>query len=299
MSGFSRVCLIGFGEVGQILADDLAAAGVAHLTAFDILFSTKNSIPAKALEGRTVHAAPNAPEAARDCDLVISAVTAASELDAALSVVRGLSPGAFYLDLNSVSPRAKRQACAVIEAAGGRFVEAAVMSPIAPKRIASSMLLGGHHALEFHDRASFLGFKGEVFSDEIGPASATKMCRSVLIKGIEALLTESLLAARLYGVEEAVLRSLSDLLPLPHWEKLARYMISRSLEHGTRRGEEMREVAQTVRDAGVEPIMSRAAAERQYWAAAYRSALTEDHLGDLLDHILDDTEPRRVVGEGR
>jgi 3-hydroxyisobutyrate dehydrogenase-like beta-hydroxyacid dehydrogenase len=299
MSGFTRVCLIGFGEVGQLLADDLTAAGVAHLTAFDILFSTKNSNPAKALEGRSVHAAPNAPEAALGCDLIISAVTAASELDAALSVVRGLSPGAFYVDLNSVSPRAKRQACAVIQAAGGKFVEVAVMSPFAPKRIASPMLLGGHHAQEFRDRAQPLGFTGaEVFSDEIGPASATKMCRSVLIKGVEALLTESMLAARLYGVEETVLRSLTDLLPVPHWEKLARYMISRSLEHGTRRGEEMREVAQTVRDAGVEPVMSMAIAERQYWAAAYRSALSEEHLGEMLDHILDDTEPQRAVGKG-
>jgi 3-hydroxyisobutyrate dehydrogenase-like beta-hydroxyacid dehydrogenase len=298
MTGFSRVCLIGFGEVGQVLADDLARAGVAHLTAFDVLFPNKNSIPSTALDGRSVHASRNAPEAALGCDLIISAVTAASELDAALSVVRGVSPGAFYLDLNSVSPRAKRQACAVIEAAGGRFVEAAVMSPIAPKRIASPMLLGGHHAREFCERAAPLGFTGaEAFSDEIGPASATKMCRSVLIKGIEALLTESLLSARLYGVEETVLRSLSDLLPMPHWEKLARYMISRSLEHGSRRAEEMREVAQTVRDAGVEPVMSMATAERQYWAAAYRSALSEEHLGGLLDQILDDSEPQRAAGK--
>ena len=299
MSAFARVCLIGFGEVGQILADDLAAAGVAHIAAFDILFGTKNSIPSKALEGRSVRPARNPPEAVRDCDLVISAVTAASELDAALSIVRGLGPGAFYLDVNSVSPRSKRRACAVIQAAGGKFVEAAVMSPIAPNRIASPMLLGGHHAVEFVARAEPLGFAGaQVFSEEIGPASATKMCRSVMIKGIEALLTESLLAARLYGVEETVLRSLGDLLPLPHWEKLARYMIARSLEHGRRRAEEMREVAQTIRDAGVEPVMSTATAERQYWTAAYRSALTEEHLGELLDHILDETEPQRAGGKG-
>lgn len=297
MSTFARVCLIGFGEVGQILADDLVAAGVGHLTAFDILFSTKGSIPSKAIAERGgVHAAPNAPEAALGCDLILSAVTAASDLDAALSVVRGLSAGAIYVDLNSVSPRAKRQACAVIEAAGGRYVEAAVMSPFPPKRIGSPMLLGGPHAEEFRARSLRFGFKGEVFSDEIGPASATKMCRSVLIKGLEALLTESMLAARLYGVEETVLDSLSDLLPVGDWQKLARYMISRSLEHGTRRAEEMREVAQTVRDAGVEPLMSFATAKRQDWAANYKSALSEPGLGEMLDFILDGGEPHRAVG---
>lgn len=245
MSAFSRVCLIGFGEVGQILADDLITAGVPHLTAFDILFSTRGSIPSKAIAERSpVRAAPNAPEAVLGCDLVLSAVTAASDLDAALSVVRGLSAGAFFVDLNSVSPRAKRQACAVIEAAGAKYVEAAVMSPFPPKRIGSPMLLGGPYAEEFRERSLRLGFKGEVFADEIGPASATKMCRSVLIKGLEALLTESMLAARLYGVEDVVLASLSDLLPVGDWEKLARYMISRSLEHGSRRAEEMWEVRQ-------------------------------------------------------
>ncbi len=175
-------------------------------------------------------------------------------------------------------------------------MEAAVMSPFAPKRIGSPMLLGGPHAAEFHRRAQALGFKGEVFSDEVGPASATKMCRSVLIKGLEALLTESMLAARLYGVEATVLDSLSDLLPVGDWHKLARYMISRSLEHGTRRAEEMREVAHTVRDAGVEPLMSSATAKRQDWAAHYKSALSEPGLGELLDRILDGTEPHRAVG---
>ncbi len=103
MSTFSRVCLIGFGEVGQILVDDLAAAGVPHLTAFDILFPTSGSGPAKAIAERgNVRAAPNAPEAALGCDLILSAVTAASELDAALYVVRGLTAGAVYVDFNSV-----------------------------------------------------------------------------------------------------------------------------------------------------------------------------------------------------
>ncbi len=137
----------------------------------------------------------------------------------------------------------KKQAAAIIDGVGGRYVEAAVMTPFPPKRIASPMLLGGSHAEAFLARATPLGFKAKVFSSEVGQASATKMCRSVMIKGIEALLMESMLTARHYGVEKTVLESLSDLLPVGDWEKLARYMISRSLEHGVRRAEEMREVA--------------------------------------------------------
>jgi len=282
-----RICLIGFGEVGQILATDLA--GAAELSAYDILFDKPDSIPSRALATHKLRKSANAVDAAKDADVILSAVTAASDLDAAESVSAGLKQGAFYVDLNSASPGMKQKAAAIVERAGGRYVEAAVMSPFPPKRLATAMLLGGPHAQEFLPLAASLGFAGaKVFSDKVGPASATKMCRSVMIKGIEALLTESMLTARHYGVEETVLASLSDLLPVGDWEKLARYMISRSLEHGTRRAEEMREVANTVREAGIAPLMSAAAAERQDWAAAYKSALANDNLGAMLDAILHD-----------
>jgi 3-hydroxyisobutyrate dehydrogenase-like beta-hydroxyacid dehydrogenase len=181
-----------------------------------------------------------------------------------------------------------KRACAkLVEDAGGRYVEAAVMTPIAPKRIASAMLLGGPHGAAFLDGARGLGFTGAVaFSDVVGQASATKMCRSVIIKGMEALLTESMLAARAHGVEKTVLHSLSDLLPVGDWERLARYMISRSLEHGTRRAEEMREVAETVKETGLAPVMAAATAERQDWTAAHKAALAQSgDLGAMLDLI--------------
>jgi 3-hydroxyisobutyrate dehydrogenase-like beta-hydroxyacid dehydrogenase len=122
------------------------------------------------------------------------------------------------------------------------------------------------------------------------------MCRSVIIKGLESLLTESMISARHYGVEKEVLASLSDMLPVPDWPKLARYMISRSLEHGVRRAEEMREVAKTVQEAGLEPLMSAACAERQDWAALHKGALGEAELGAMLDHLLKDIEAEHKRG---
>jgi 3-hydroxyisobutyrate dehydrogenase-like beta-hydroxyacid dehydrogenase len=280
----SRVALIGFGEVGQILAEDLGDK--AEVAAWDILFPEPESIPSRALARHPqVRAARHAWNAVRDAELVISAVTAAQDLDAARAVGGGLATKAFFLDLNSCSPGQKRASAAAVEAAGGRYVEAAVMSPFAPKRIASPMLLGGPHADAFLAAADGLGFLGaRAYCAQVGRAAATKLCRSVMIKGIEALLTESMLAARHYGVEQEVLASLSDLLPLPDWPATARYMISRSLEHGVRRAEEMREAAHTVEEAGVEPLMSISIAERQAWAAAYRSALSDD-LAAMLDAI--------------
>jgi 3-hydroxyisobutyrate dehydrogenase-like beta-hydroxyacid dehydrogenase len=160
------------------------------------------------------------------------------------------------------------------------------MSPIHPKRAASPMLFGGPHAAEFLPIARQLGFIGaSVFSDQIGSASAAKMCRSVIVKGMEALLGESLLAARRYGVEGAVLESLGSLLNCDDWRAQARYMISRSLVHGRRRAEEMREVARTVGEAGFEPRMSSACAVWQDWASAHRAAAAHEDLDDMLDSM--------------
>jgi 3-hydroxyisobutyrate dehydrogenase-like beta-hydroxyacid dehydrogenase len=145
------------------------------------------------------------------------------------------------------------------------------------------MLLGGPHAVAFAEFAAELGFTGlEPYAETIGPAAATKLCRSVVIKGVEALLTESMLAARSWGVEDRVLDSLSNLLP-GDWHALAPYLISRSLKHGTRRAEEMREAAMTVSGAGVTPTMSEAVALRQEWAAQHHEAAAARVLAPMLD----------------
>ena len=279
------VCLIGFGEVGQTLAAELRPK-VAALTSWDLKFTDSVSGPTLAAHRFEVPAAPDARSAVAGADVVISAVTAAQIGEAAGSVARHLKPRAFYFDLNSTSPAAKRAAAAMVDAAGGRFVEAAIMSPIAPRRAASPILLGGVHASDFLPVAKELGFTGaQVFSEQLGAASAAKMCRSVIIKGLEALMLESLMTARKFGVEQAVLDSLQTTTPVDGWRTQGRYMISRALVHGRRRAEEMREVARTVAEAGLTPRMSGACADWQDWAADHSSA-AEDGLEQMLDTLL-------------
>jgi 3-hydroxyisobutyrate dehydrogenase-like beta-hydroxyacid dehydrogenase len=288
MAAARRVALIGLGEVGQVLANDLHDARDVELTAWDRLFPVAGSEPARAAAALGFAAAASSMvEAVAGRSLIISAVTAGECRAAAEEAAGALAPGAFYLDLNSVSPGTKTEAARTIEGAGGRYVEAAVMSPIGPKRIASPIWLGGQHAREFLPLAQSLGFAGSaVYSDILGEASAAKMCRSVIVKGMEALLAESLLTARRHGVEDVVLASLEDLFPAGDWRKLARYMISRSLQHGRRRAEEMREAARTVAEAGIGPWMSEGIVERQEWAAGHAQALRREALTDMLDEML-------------
>lgn len=282
-----RIALIGLGEVGRVLAEHLSSHDPSiRLTAWDVAFADPGSRAVANAAALPVRVATDAADAVAGADLVLSAVTAANDLNAATDAAVGMAGGAWFVDLNSASPGQKQRSAQVIEAAGGRYVEAAVMSPIEPRRAAAPILLGGPHANDFLAVAADLGFTGAVvFASVVGPASATKLSRSVVVKGLEALLTESMLTARAWGVEADVLASLSDLMPAADWPALAEYMIRRSLEHGGRRAEEMYEAAVTVADAGVEPLMATATARRQEWAAGQASALPATGLQDLLDAI--------------
>jgi 3-hydroxyisobutyrate dehydrogenase-like beta-hydroxyacid dehydrogenase len=173
----------------------------------------------------------------------------------------------WYLDLNSASPRAKKQAADSVMHAGGRYVEGAVMTAIRPQRLRVPLLLGGPDAAALLPALAALGFAAQLASDELGVASATKMCRSVMIKGLEALVIESFTAARAYGVEGPMLASLSETFPGVDWERQGAYFFQRVIQHGRRRAEEMREVAATVREAGLEPWSSAGTAERDAWMA--------------------------------
>jgi 3-hydroxyisobutyrate dehydrogenase-like beta-hydroxyacid dehydrogenase len=182
--------LIGLGEVGQAVASDLLLKQGVKLCAWDRLFPLEQSEPQRAAAALPLLAAAGSmAQAVRDRALVISAVTAGECRAAALEAAQALTPGTYYLDLNSVSPGTRTEAARMIEAVGGRYIEAAVMSPIAPQRSASPLWLGGPHAQEFLPLAQSLGFTGAaVYSGTIGAASAAKMCRSVIVKGMEALL---------------------------------------------------------------------------------------------------------------
>ncbi len=294
-----RVGIIGLGEVGLVLAQDLLKRGNICVQVWDWQFDDRKSSASAHLAEISSQdkllVADEAGVALQQCDVVFCAVTAEQAVAAARASCKSLEPGALYFDLNSVSPRTKQEVGDLIGDAGGRFVEAAIMSPIHPSRTSAPILLSGPASAKARVVGEDLGFCGmEAISTAHDKAAATKMCRSVIIKGMEALITESLLAARYYGVEQSVIASLENLLPGPYWPDHARYLVSRTLHHGTRRAEEMREVAKTVREAGVEPWMSVSCEKRQAWAAQHRDALEKEHLGEMLDAIRKHSPRSRV-----
>ena len=262
-----KVGLIGYGEVGKILAEDLRSAGHA-VAVFDLKLVTEAGAAMREHAARHgVELYESHAAAVRGAALVVSAVTASQAVPVARACAQAIEPGAFFLDFNSASPQAKISGAAIVNAAGGRFVEGAVMTTVPAHRIKVPLLLGGPDATALEPVLVSLGFAPKVASDKLGIASATKMCRSIMIKGLEAMVIEAFTTARHYGVEDAVIASLVETYPGIDWEKQGAYLFQRVIEHGRRRSEEVREVAATVRDAGLAPHSANGTAERQAWVA--------------------------------
>ncbi len=260
--------LVGYGEVGRILAEDMRKAGIARVLAYDTKLGGPGQGPLlDHAEAHGVKFAASHAALAAEADLIVSAVTASQDVAVAEACAPGIRRGAYFLDFNSASPGAKRRAAEFIDGAGGRYVEGAVMTSIPPYRIRVPLLLGGASAAELAPLLNAIGFDAKFSSDKLGVASATKMCRSIMIKGMEAMVIEAFTTARAYGVEDAVIASLFETFPGVDWEKQGAYFFQRVIEHGRRRAEEVREVAETVREAGLTPWSASGTAERQAWVA--------------------------------
>ena len=269
MNEAPAIGFVGFGEAAFHIAKGLRQAGIQVVAAYDIHCDTAGRgdlIRQRAEESGARLVASNAALATTS-DIIFSTVTANQALAAAEQTAPHLSSTHLYADLNSVSPGLKRAIAQVIESSGARFVEVAVMAPVPPYGHQVPLLTGGCYASEFAERLSLFGMKIETGTVNIGDAAATKMCRSIMVKGIEALMTECVLSARHYGVDAQVLASLGESFPGMDWAKLASYLVGRVVVHGERRAREMEEVAETVREAGVEPMMAEATVRRMDWSA--------------------------------
>ena len=272
-----QVGFIGFGEAGFTIGRGLREAGLTELFAYDIATTSGDRGPLVRDRAATAGArlVANPAELAASASILISTVTCSSTLDAARQhamFLRGPSGTEgrqhLYADLNSVSPDVKRQVAEIVGATGAGFVEAAVMAPVGPYAQRVPMLLGGPGADAFVQAMQPFDMRLQILPGAgIGTAAAVKMCRSVVVKGLEALLTECVLGASEYGATAHVLASLQESYPGIDWKKLTDYNLNRLVVHGERRAREMEEVAETLRAAGVDPIMAEATAHRQDWGA--------------------------------
>ncbi|SNR68977.1 NAD(P)-dependent oxidoreductase [Puniceibacterium sediminis] len=283
-----HVAFVGFGEAGTAFATGWNDARPGDLRAYDI----KTDMPEtrQALLDRYGSHAVNGQDrlaAALDgVEAVFCVVTADQAYAAAQAAAPLIAPGTVWFDCNSCAPGTKRRSAEVIGAAGGRYVDVAVMAPVYPKRHHVPLLIAGPHVEAAEAILKALDMKPKPAGDEVGRASSIKMLRSVMIKGMEALTAECFLAARRAGVEDEVIGSLEASDPDIKWRTRGTYNLERMMVHGARRAAEMKEVAITVDELGLGGHMAAAAAVWQEMISDLGADPGEDDLYKRADLIL-------------
>lgn len=266
----TSLAFIGFGEAAQAFTEGWGDNRPLNLRAFDRKTGHSDSRAAKRAdyERWSVHGAETLAEALNGAEAVMSLVTADQSAEVARSAGPRLSTGAFYFDMNSVAPDTKRFAEQAITAAGGRYVDVAVMSPVRPALLSAPLLVSGPHAEAGVAALTALGFKARAVDGGTGAASAIKMIRSIMIKGMEALSAECVLSAYAAGVQDEVIASLEASDPAFEWRRRLDYNLDRMMIHGARRAAEMRESALTAAGLGQSGRMGSAIADWQDSVAA-------------------------------
>ena len=248
-----KIAIIGFGEAGQMFGRHLALKADVH--AFDLV--QNEAMKAKASDAGVVFH-PCLKDAVNNAHFVLSLVTADQAPAAAKQAAEYLTATQYFLEMNSIAPRTKQDNMV----AGANLVDIAIMAPVYPREFDVPLLLSHPDGEALTRQLQNLGLNVKCVGTEIGRAAAIKMCRSVMIKGMEALTLECFQTARFYDVEDEIKSSLHGSFPGMGWDQdRVDYWFERVFTHGVRRAAEMREVAKTVQGAKVNSEMSKTVAE--------------------------------------
>ena len=258
----SSIAFIGLGEAASTIISGWGNNRANQIQAFDIKLQsdhTKEEIIARASK-LNIQIKFSLKELIRDADLIFSTVTADQALAVAKKVSMHLKKGSFFFDLNSCAPSSKQEACENIQIFDGRYVDVAVMAPVSAKKHLVPLMISGDKTFQARAILEKLPMDVKIIEGPVGRASSIKMVRSIMVKGLEALTAECALAAVEADVLDEVFNSLSA--EHPHFDiiKHSIYNFERSLSHGKRRAEELKEVSKMLEDLSLENHMSKATA---------------------------------------
>lgn len=246
-----RLGLLGFGEAAARLAGDFRNAGFSPLVAY-------SRSGAKAKPGDALHEKARAlgvtlvktPAAlARQTDVILALTPGKAAVPALRRILRHLRPDHLYIDASSNSAKAMEQAAALVGDAA-RFVDASVMGPVDLMGLKVPFVASGPHAAEFRDRLTPHGMVINVVGKGPGDASAMKLIRSVLMKGLAMLLLDTMEAAHRRNILDAVIEDSSVTFNEIPFQKIIKRYVGGTAVHCERRVHEMKECLELLHDMG-------------------------------------------------
>lgn len=247
MNNKLTITILGLGEAGSHFANDLANMGV-NVIGFD-------PNPVRFLHENIVLAKSNV-EASRDADIIFSVNLSSVSEEIAREIMPILNESKIYVEMNTASPDKKIAIYEILKPTGVQYVDLAIMAPVPPKGIKTPFLASGNGAIIFQEKVKHLNLNLTVLSDVVGEASTRKLLRSIVYKGVAAVICEAMEAGQKFGLEDYIREQISSVIGGN--DDLINRFVEGSKTHALRRMHEMEAVVEMLKDQDLEPIMSEA-----------------------------------------
>ena len=246
----TRIAIIGLGEAGRLYAAGLAGAG-AEVRGFDPYQDTRTT------PGPVVDQRDELSESINGADLVLSLVGASAAVEVATETLPLLGAQTIYADLNTTAPEIKQHIAQRAERSGVLMADVAVLAPVPRDGHRTALLASGGGAEGFVALMEPFGMSLTVVPGAAGEAARMKLLRSIFMKGLAALVIESLGAARVSGSEvwlrDRIAQELGE-----GGAALVERLVSGSYEHAPRREQEVRASLAELEASGQPADMTRA-----------------------------------------
>ncbi len=259
------VGFVGYGEAASYFTRGLSGNGLERILVY--CNGSRNRPPyTQAFKDRVVADGAETVDSLDDLvsgsDIVFSAVLVGNAVEVGEAIAAFAGPGTLVVDINASPPSAKKAVGAAVTARGASFVDANLMGAVSIYGHSVQLLSSGDGSAEFADRMGPFGLNVEVIGDEPGTSAMVKMLRSVVTKGMEALIVEAMTTAHLAGITEETFRGICEPMDATTYSSFADMCIKTDVLHAGRRAVEMDAALAELREVGVEPIMTTATVER-------------------------------------
>jgi len=272
---YPKVGLIGFGEVGQAFAKGILEK-TNQIWAYDIVFENPNHPLAVKAREMGVQPTQQLEEIGAHCSLIFTLVNSTSSETVAKNIAPSLPSGTIYLDLTTSTPQTKARSESVITSHGGIFVDASIMGTVATEQHRVPLLIAGENGKQVKSELDWLGFNSTVIDQPNGAAASIKLLRSIFMKGLEALVIETMLTAENYKVSDEVMKSISNTLNNNDFTLFANTLITTHVLHKKRRHKEVQDSYSLITEANIEPYVTQGV--QSFFEESVKKEINMDHL---------------------
>lgn len=257
MDEVRNIGIVGYGEVGKVFAGGLIQNNF-DVHVYDLLTEQGHEEVLKDIKNKGATPALSISDLVNKSEVILLLVNSAATKDVIASITKTKQKPLTIIDLTTSKPYTKKNCKIEIENYHPEaiYIDGAIMGTVATEGFNVPLLLASENEEIMLTIKKELTMNIKILVGEVGKAASIKLIRSVFMKGLEALLLESMIAAKKYNVDQNVMESISMTLNNNDFNKFGEALIKTHVIHKNRRYKEILDSIKLIEDAKIEPYVT-------------------------------------------